>query len=205
MRNYTIHKLHEDLDWQSVPVLSIDTPYLQTEKNVSAYAQIRYSDDALLLHLWINVPDIRAQAKGPYGVPCEDSCLEFFFQPVPGDNRYLNVEFNLNGCYYFGVGTGLQDLMRIVPETDGADLFSHNCLKTETGWEIFYQIPYGLIRRIFPGAKPTPGGEMRANCFACSDLSETPYYLSWNPIEQEPFTFHHSQSFGLMKFSNTIS
>ena len=203
MRSYTIHKLQEDLDWQSVPTLSIDTPYLQTGKDVAAYAQIGYTDDALFLHLWMDVPYIRAEECGPYGVPCEDSCLEFFFQPVPGDDRYLNIEFNFNGCYYLGVGTGLQDLMRLVPDGEEANLFSHNCAKTETGWEIFYHIPYNLIRRIFPGAKPEPGMEIRANCFACSDLSESPYYLSWNPIEGEPFTFHYSQSFGLMKFSNT--
>lgn len=203
MRSYTIRKLGENSDWQSVPILSIDTPYLQTEKNVAAYAQIGYTDDALLLHMWIDVPHIRAEERGPYGVPCEDSCLEFFFRPVPDDDRYLNIEFNFNGCYYFGVGTGLQDLMRLIPEGEGADLFSHNITKTETGWEIFYRIPYSLIRRIFPNAKTEPGMEIRANCFACSDLSEVPYYLSWNPIEREPFTFHYSQSFGLMKFSNT--
>lgn len=202
MRSYTIHKIGENLDWQAVPVLPIDTPYLQTGKDVAAYAQIGYTDDALLLHLWMDVPYIRAEESGPYGVPCEDSCLEFFFQPVPGDDRYLNIEFNFNGCYYLGVGTGLQDLMRIVPDGE-TDPFSYDSAKTETGWEIFYRIPYSLVRRIFPGAKPEPGMEIRANCFACSDLSEPPYYLSWNPIEQKPFTFHYSQSFGFMKFSNT--
>ncbi len=202
MKNYTIHKLGENLDWQAVPVLPIDTPYLQTGKDVAAYAQIGYTDDALFLHLWMDVPYIRAEERGPYGVPCEDSCLEFFFQPVPGDDRYLNIEFNFNGCYYLGVGTGLQDLMRIVPDGE-TDPFSYISAKTETGWEIFYRIPYSLVHRIFPGAKPEPGMEIRANCFACSDLSEPPYYLSWNPIEQKPFTFHYSQSFGLMKFSNT--
>ena len=200
MRNYTIHRVDENPDWQSLPVLNIDVPYLQTAKDVSAYAQIGYSDHALYLHLWMDAPYVRAEEQGPYGMPCEDSCLEFFFQPVPGDDRYLNVEFNLNGCYYFGVGTDVHNLMRLIPETDGADMFSHSVRQTETGWEIFYCIPYSLIRRIFPNAKPEPGMEMRANCFACSDLSEPYYYYSWNPIKGEPFTFHRKESFGLMKF-----
>lgn len=202
MRSYTIHKIGENPDWQSLPVLTMDIPYLQTGKGVTAFAQIGYTDDALFLHLWMDVSNIRAEEKGPYGTPCEDSCLEFFFQPVPGDDRYINIEFNFNGCYYFGIGTGIHDLMRLVPEMDGADLFSHKTVKTETGWEIFYQIPYSLLRRIFSEAKPEPGMEIRANCFACSDLSQPYYYYSWNPIEGEPFTFHRPQSFGLMKFSN---
>lgn len=202
MKTYTISKLAETPDWSAVPVLRIDVPYLQTQQDVRAYAQIGYNDNALLLHQWIDVPVIRAQEHGPFGTPCEDSCLEFFFQPVPGDDRYINLEFNFNGCYFLGVGTGLQDLLRLIPEGD-ANLFSADTRKTETGWEIFYQIPFDFIRRIFPNVKLEAGSEIRANCFACSDLTVPHYYLSWNPVEGEVFTFHQSQSFGFMKLSIT--
>jgi hypothetical protein len=201
MRSYTITRADNGLDETRTPRLSINTPYLQTPPNVHAYAQIGYTADALLLHLWIDVPKVRAEETGPIGMPCKDSCLEFFFQPEPDDPRYINVEFNSNGCLYLGMGTCIQDLIRLLPEANICSIFDPRIQKLEHGWEIHYQIPYSLIRRLFPKFTATPGKTIRANCYACSDLSQPHYYLSWNPITEEPFTFHHSSCFGSMTFA----
>ena len=200
MRSYTITRADDGLDGSAIPVLLIDTPYLQTQSNVRAYAQIGYTADALLVHLWIDVPKVRAVETGPTGMPCKDSCLEFFFQPVTDDPRYINVEFNSNGCLYLGMGTCIQDLIRLLPEEDICTIFDPKIQKTERGWGIYYRIPYSFIQRLFPKFPVAPGKTIRANCFACSDLSQPHYYLSWNPITEEPFTFHHSSCFGSMSF-----
>ncbi len=202
MNSYTITHVTDKPDWSSVPVLAMQTKYLQTQDNVKAFAQICYGSDALLLHLWAQVPEIRAVESGPIGVPCEDSCLEFFFQPVFGDPRYINLEFNFNGCFYLGMGTCIADLLRLIPDSDAEAIFAPVIRETDGGWEIFYQIPYDFIRRIFPEFEATPGSEIRANCYACSDLTQPHYYLSWNPVTEEPFTFHRSNCFGVMKFEN---
>lgn len=202
MKRYTITHVTGRPDWSSIPVLSMDTKYLQTHDDVKANAQVSYSDTALLIHLWAEVPTIRAVETGPVGMPCEDSCLEFFFRPVKDDPRYINLEFNFNGCFYLGMGTGIQDLLRLIPDGDAKEIFEPEIRKTETGWEIFYQIPYTFIRRLFPQFAPAAGETMRANCYACSDLSEPHYYLSWNPVATEPFTFHRSECFGVMQFED---
>ena len=200
MRSYTIKRFQNKPDWPNVPVLPIDTAYLQTPSDVQAYAQIGYTADALLLHLWIDVAQVRAVETGPIGMPCKDSCLEFFFQPVNGDPRYINVEFNPNGCVYLGIGTCIQDLIRMLPENGIQAIFDPQIQQTQSGWEIYYRIPYGFVRRLFPAFTIAPGHTIHANCFACSDLSQPHYYLSWNPITAAPFTFHHSSCFGAMKF-----
>ena len=201
MKQYRIARVSEKPDWSAIEVLSMETKYLQTQDNVKAFAQICYNDEGILVHLWAEVPEIRAVEHGPVGLPCEDSCLEFFFQPVEGDNRYINLEFNFNGCYYLGTGTGISDLMRLLPDANAENLFEQDIRKTESGWEIFYKIPYDFIRRLFPDFEAAAGKRMRANCYACSDLTVPHYYLSWSQVSTDPFTFHNSSCFGAMTFA----
>ena len=198
MLNYTVSRVTGQPDWETIPALTMENRYLETTNAVQAWAQIAYNQEAFLVHLSIRTPEIRSVEFGPMGMPCEDSCLEFFFQPVDGDARYINLEFNFNGCYYLGVATGIPDLVRLVPEGGGNTVFAPDIRKTEDGWEIFYQIPFSFIRRLFPSFEAIPGKAMRANCYACSDLTTPHYYLSWSPVSTDPFTFHRSACFGTM-------
>ena len=135
-------------------------------------------------------------------MPCEDSCLEFFFQPVAGDPRYINMEFNSKGCLFLGMGTSLEDLIRLLPLEEVPQLFCPEIRMIPGGWEIFYRIPYRFIRQLFPAFAPQPGTQIRANCYACSDLTQPHYYLSWNPVATDSFTFHRSSCFGNMIITN---
>ncbi|MEA4965489.1 MAG: carbohydrate-binding family 9-like protein [Oscillospiraceae bacterium] len=201
MKTYRIQRIHSQPDWSAVPVLQIDHPYLETTQDIRAYAQLCYGAEALFVHLWAEELQIRAVEKGALGMPCEDSCLEFFFCPIEGDPRYLNLEFNPNGCFYLGIGSCVDDLTRLVPD-EADQVFKPNIHRSAAGWEIFYQIPYRFILRFFPNFDAAPGTTIRANCYKCSDLSVPPHYLSWSPIQGTPFTFHRPDSFGFMIFSN---
>lgn len=186
-------------DWSRIPAVRLDNRYLDTAKDIAAWSQVCCNDRELLVHQWIEVPYVRAQEHGPLGVPCEDSCLEFFFCPIPGDDRYMNIEFNMNGCMYWGIGTGLHDLIRLIPDqTDNP--FSPTTVQNEKGWELFYRIPYVVVKRLFPEFDSLEGTVIRGNFFACSDLTQPPYYLSWQPIPGDPFTFHRSECFGAIPF-----
>ena len=200
MMHYTITPVKGQPDWSTVPVLSMDKKYLQTPDHICAFAQVCYDETGLLLHLTAVVPEIRAVETGPMGSPCEDSCLEFFFQPVAADGRYINLEFNINGCYYLGIGSGIDDLMRLLPDSGANTLFNPDIRKTDAGWEIYYKIPYEFIRRLFPAFEAKPGVSIGANCYACSDLTVPCYYLSWSAVTTDPFTFHRPSCFGTMTF-----
>ncbi len=199
MKTYEIKKMTAPADWSDKPIIEIDTPYLDTPDTVKAWAQIAYDDEAILVRLSTKEYEHRAVETGPVGKPYEDCCLEFFFCPMEGDSRYFNFENNAIGCYFLGVGSGLDDLVRLVPETD-EDIFDRKVTKFEGGWEINYKFPYSFIKRFFPDFTVYEGKKIRANCFKCADLTNPPHYLSWSPVSTEKFTFHRPDCFGEMVF-----
>ena len=199
MKTYEIKKMAVGGDWSDKPIVSIDTPYKETPDTVKAWAQLAYDDEAILVRLWTEEYEHRATETGPVGAPYEDCCLEFFFRPMENDPRYFNFENNAIGCCYLGIGSGLHDLVRLIPDTE-EDLFSRKVTKFEGGWEITYKFPYSFIRRFFPEFKVYEGKRIRANCFKCADLTEPPHYLSWSPVTEENFTFHKPECFGEMVF-----
>ena len=199
MKRYEIKRMIAGGDWSDKPIVNIDTPYLDTPDAVKAWAQIAYDDEGILVRLWTEEYQHRAVETGALGAPYEDCCLEFFFSPMEGDPRYFNFENNSIGCCYLGIGSGLSDLVRLVPDTD-KDIFGRKVTKFEGGWEITYKFPYEFIRRFFPDFKVYSGKMIRANCFKCADLTEPPHYLSWSPVPTESFTFHRPDHFGEMIF-----
>ena len=199
MKTYEIKKMTAPADWSDKPIIEIDTPYLDTPETVKAWAQIAYDDEALLVRLWTEEYQHRATETGPVGAPYEDCCLEFFFCPMEGDSRYFNFENNAIGCCSLGFGSGLDDLVRLVPDTE-EDIFCRKVTKFEGGWEICYKFPYSFIKRFFPDFTVFEGKKIRANCFKCADLTEPPHYLSWSPVPTENFTFRRPDCFGEMIF-----
>lgn len=200
MKRYEIHKAASFEELKKLPSLDIDYKYPGSPDGITAHAQIGYSDTAILVHLFVEESVTRAEEFGPFGTPCEDSCMEFFFSPLAGDNRYFNIECNANGCLYVGMGTGLSDLLRLIPDDFENHPIQPKIARYEDGWEIFYEIPYDFIRRIFPDFTVFAGKEIKANCYKCSDLSEPPHYFSWSPIIGDPFTYHRTECFGTMIF-----
>ncbi len=200
MNSYTIQKVADRPNWNAIEVLSMDNRYDDTPVEMHAFAQIAYSDDSLLVHLWSENDDVRAEEYGLLGSPCNDSCLEFFFSPVNGDERYFNIEFNVNGCMYLGLASSIENLVRLLPNEECAQVFAPTIRRADTGWEIFYTVPFAFVRRFFPDFAAKQGGAIRANCYKCADLTTPPNYLSWNPIEGETLSFHRPACFGVMYF-----
>lgn len=197
MREYTIHKVNAGFDWADVPTLDIDNLMWTDSTDVRAWAQIAYDDEALHVHLFAKERAIRAEETGVTGMPCEDSCLEFFFCPIWGDDRYFNIEFNPNGCMYLGMGRNVTELIRLLPEDQS---INPRPRRTDDGWEIFYDVPFAFIRRLFPDFTAESGRDMRANCYKCGDKTEKEHYLAWNPPLCERPAFHCPQYFGRMHF-----
>ncbi|MBQ9392421.1 MAG: carbohydrate-binding family 9-like protein [Oscillospiraceae bacterium] len=179
-------------------VAVMDLPLWGGSAGVSAAAQLCYDDTALYVRLQASEREIRAENTEVWQEPCEDSCLEFFFSPMPGDLRYFNVEFNPNGLMFLGLGTGIPDLVRLWPLQE--DVFRFESRRTQGGWEISYAIPHAFVRRFFPGYAPAAGAELRGNFYKCGDKTAQPHYLVWNPIPEEKHTFHSPVDFGRLIF-----
>ena len=197
MREYTIIRKPESLNWSLVPTLSIDNLLWSEPVSITAEAAMCYDDTGLYVRLQSMEKNIRAVNTGKLDSPCEDSCLEFFLSPVSGDDRYFNIEFNPNGCLYLGFGSNRYNLVRLLPEKDP---LSAETSRFSGGWQIEYKIPWSFIRQFFPTFEPVNGNEMRANFYKCGDLTVQPHYFSWNPITLETPDFHCSDYFGLLRF-----
>lgn len=196
MRTYTI--MPKTGDWNDIPVAPIDTRLWTPEVDISATAQVCYDADALYLRLTAKEKDIRAEETGCIGMPCEDSCLEFFFSPEEGDGRYFNVEFNPVKCMYIGFGSDRYDSARILPAPSAN--INPTVIRTEDGWEITYQITVAFIKKFFPNFAPTSGKKMRGNFYKCGDLTTIKHYFSWNPVEIPAPDFHRPEFFGELIF-----
>lgn len=198
-KSYEIKMVTGDVNWQEIEKISIDIPYRKPQPDIRAWAQVAADGEGIKLHLWTSEPETRAVEQPPVGFPCQDSCLEFFFCPMVDDNRYFNIEFNSNGCAFVGFGSSIKSLIRLVLP-DNASVITPEINKLADGWEIFYTVPFELIRRFFPDFEVYDGKEIKANLYKCSDLGNYPHYLLWNEVVADPYTFHSPQCFGTMKF-----
>ncbi len=199
MKEYTIVKKGETLDWDRVPALSMETQEWSSKTDISAIAKICYDAENLYVYLEAKEKHIRAVEKMPAGSPCQDSCLEFFFRPDINDERYMNFEFSPTACYYVGIGRTVDNLVRLVP--DGWDPFEAKPVYTDDGWYITYRIPLSFIRIYFPNVSFTSGKEIRANCYKCGDCTEIPHYMAWCSLPYVNSAFHQPKYFGLMRFA----
>ncbi len=138
----------------------------------------------------------------------EDSCVEFFCQ-LPGDNHYINFEFNCigTGTASWRLGRSedvnqlqAEDLQRIVRyATVGRTPFEE--IEGEFTWSLCVGIPIDLLRKyshepIAPIADGKRGVTLRGNFYKCADKTATPHFISWNPIGTEKPDFHRPEYFG---------
>ena len=196
MREYTIARTYDAPDFSTVEALPIDTLLWCPEVPITAQAQICYDETALYVRLSAQEPNIRAEERGPLGVPCVDSCLEFFFCPIAGDARYLRIECKPNGCLYLGVCNTGRRIIRLLP--DEVKAIEPTVEMTEGGWSVTYAVPADYVRLFFPAFELKPGATIRANCYMCGDLTVQEHYMSWNPVEVVDPDFHVPAFFGKM-------
>ena len=196
MRTYTVQKIDRAPDWDTVQPLFVDRHLWLPSERIAMTAQICYDEAALYVRMQAVEQNIRAEHRVPLSQVCEDSCMEFFFAPE-GDDRYLNVELNPNGCSFIGIGTGRGDRVRITLEQE-AEVLQAQTARTPDGWELTYRLPLTFLRVLYPALSLTPGTVLRANCYKCGDLTLEPHYLSWNPVISVKPDFHRPCDFGRM-------
>lgn len=191
MRAYVIRPFG---GWDKVEPLPIDTPLWGPCGDIAAWGRVAWTPEALRVLLEARERDIRAEERGDTGKPWEDSCLEFFLSPTPGDGRYINIELNPNACLCLGLGDGVRRLRLL-----GAnDLLRPEVIFTKEGWSVEYRVPFDLLRMLFPAFEPKPGAVFRANLYKCGDRTPLPHYLAWNPVNSSTPNFHRPQDFGKM-------
>ena len=196
MREYSITYISGEVDWETVPELSVGTVLWEPDYGIRAKGQFCYDEENLYVHLQAVEDDIKAEYTEPLSPVYKDSCLEFFFMPETED-RYMNFEIKPNGCLYIGIGHGRQDHVMLCKD-NMQEFFGIHTGRTADGWEVFYRIPLDFLRVFFTDY--TFSGTLRANVYKCGDGTAHKHYLSWNPVDSEKPDFHRPQVFGRMEF-----
>ncbi len=189
-------------DFQMVPICENPWSYPYAPQ-AGAGLQTDFETGALLVRLEATEPRtaIRAEACRTNGRVWEDSCLEFFLNPMPDcGNGYLNLETNARGVMLLGVHTE-----QFSTETDEFDEaffdmhVQHQFLpEGRIRWTLNYRIPFSYIQRWFPDFSPKPGSRITGNFYKCGDLCQQEHYLAWSPVHWPVPSFHRPECFGII-------
>ena len=195
-KTYTV-VYRQDPDWDTVPAIELtETGWLEP-CGIQAKAQVCHDGENLWVRMEAVESAIRATLTGKLDQVCDDSCLEFFFAPLPGDDRYFNFEWNPLGTLYLGFGAARPTRVRqIVKKPD--ELFAPQSFRSETGWGIVFKVPAAYIGLYIPGYRLE--GEAACNFYKCGDRTEKPHYLAWSPLNSPAPDYHRRQDFGVLCF-----
>lgn len=165
--------------------------------------QIAWQGNSLYLVYDVQEKSVRAVNTEYHSRVYEDSCVEFFVQHE-GESVYRNFEFNCIGATLAAVRRSRSDFDYMA--TNDMDRLSvHSSLTQEDSgkegpfhWQLFIEIPFDLLG-VDAGKSPL-GKSLRANFYKCGDKTDTPHFLSWNPIHTEKPDFHLPEFFGRILF-----
>lgn len=200
-----------DPRWEVLPRLAVASflPIGSTHRP-AVHVQLGHSGDHL--HLRFSVQDryVLSRATDFNAMVCKDSCVEFFFEPVPGLG-YFNLEMNAGGtplCFHITdarrVPDGFAAFEKLNADELGAIAIAGTLprtvdpeIATPLDWALCAHIPLAPFARRLGRALPVPG-LWRGNFFKCADESSHPHWGSWAPLGEE-LNFHQPERFGVIE------
>ena len=180
-------------DWSAIEKVELHHQPWLADNGVRAWAQACHDGERIHVRMTAKEEKIRATLTEPLDAVCTDSCMEFFFAPDMGDERYINFEWNPLSTLYLGFGGARNTRMRLIVK-DKDELFAPKPFETEDGWGIEFSIPVSFIRQFFP--RFFLEGEAAGNFYKCGDLTEVPHYLAWSDLTSEKPDYHRAGDFG---------
>lgn len=141
---------------------------------------------------------------------CQDSCVEFFFQPGGADG-YFNIEANCGGTVHASyirnpqrAPGGFVDWTPLKPE-HGKQISVYTALPevifpeitSSLTWTLAMHIPFGILAP-YCGEAALQSHDWKGNFHKCADSSSHPHWGSWLPVE--PLNFHQPECFGNIQF-----
>ena len=204
MRTYQILRVAaSSIDWNEVPCASIDaTPWHPGAQLPPAQAQVAFDGSAFHVRFTAWEKHLRVVTRQHNGPVWEDSCVEFFFNPAPQqDRQYLNFEVNAEGYLLLGLGASRDH--RVLPEGFDPSLFQiqHDVPKNSAAaWEkpfytVSLTIPVPFLESIYGELDLRPGAALGGNFQKCRGLA---HLGCWNPIGTPAPDFHQPDWFGTL-------
>lgn len=194
-KSYRVRPAGDSPDWSRAETQFLSPCAWSPNPPPSVSLQALWQPDALLVRLCSDAPPTRAVNTAPGSPVWQDSCLECFLGGEQG--YYVNLEANANSALLAAVGPDRHDRRPLVTlELFAPAVRSAPC---GSGWEAVFTVSSGLLEAYF-GFSPEPGETLRANFYACGDLTPAPYYAAWSPVRTEAPDFHRPEFFGTLLF-----
>ena len=133
----------------------------------------------------------------------EDSCVEFFCK-MPGNDKYINFEFNCIGTCKASkrlarnkeVVPLSKEEMNMIKRFPSLGRRAFTEMEGMFEWDLTVSIPLRIME-IHPEKLPE---KLLVNFYKCADGTNSPHYLSWNPVKTENPDFHRPEFFGELIF-----
>jgi hypothetical protein len=167
----------------------------ESPPDITAAAKIFYTNTQFFVRFEVTEPHIRAMETQINGPVCQDSCVEFFFNPCPEiSGQYINIEINPLGVMHLAVGEGRHHRNRL-------DNTFHRLMHIDTRidsphWRAEYNIPFAMLEALYGPVRFAPGYAMKGNFYKCGDKTRSPHFGCWNLIETPQPDFHRPEYFG---------
>lgn len=223
MREYVIEgtrevpPLSDDIDgtpWARANELSIDQfNWHTTGPKQLTTARFLYDDDALYCQFLVEDHNISAAVTELNGPTFQDSSVELFADPNPGDDdRYFNFEVNCCGQFKLGwqrdgwqerdldrdlIDPELADRIRVASSVEGPVRESR---PSDEEWWLAAEIPLSVLRQ-FTGVDIDPKTDTtwRGNVYR-SGVERESLKATWNPMPTPEPDYHSPEYFGRLRF-----
>lgn len=163
------------------------------------------------IHVYMRSYDkyIRAEVTCDNGDIFEDSCMEFFFNPMPGIYEgFFNVEVNSLGYLYLACGPEILEKRTLLKSDKynhfGVEIRKEPKIHGSGYWDFCASIPFKYIEEHLPDFKPHNNMHFTGNFFKCGDKTSYPHYGCWSEIipDSEIPQFYRIKYFGGIDFVN---
>jgi hypothetical protein len=204
-----------DAPWADLPTLTVDQ-FRSESSSHRPVVQARLGHVDRTIHLLWRVEDryvrcVHTERDEPV---CRDSCVEFFFEPRPGQG-YLNLEVNCGGAFliYFIKDhrrdeTGAMADRETLPEEVASQIRIATSLpKTveperdePVTWTCRIELPVAVAEHFLGPLGELAGQQWRANFYKCADDCSHPHWASWATVEGK-LNFHQPEYFAPLLFA----
>lgn len=201
-------------EWSNADVLAINN-FRPEGSDARPEVICRGLYDAGGLYLRYSLKDrwVKCVAENYQDSVCEDSCVEFFVEPVPGKG-YMNFELNACGVMllyhvidwtevgdayadYYAVEKYADEAVKRYPTLKACEVREE--ITDPCDWELGVYIPFAVLEKEFGAVgRPAKGTVWRGNFYTCADGTSHPRWASWSPVNQ--LNFHLPECFGEIIF-----
>jgi len=164
---------------------------------------IARSKDSIFFKFNVRGSMLRAIYSNDQDPVNEDSCVEFFCQ-VPGNDKYMNFEFNCIGTCKASkrvarnkdVTPYSKEELSMIKRYPSLGRRAFNEMEGMFDWELTIKIPMRIMG-IDPNRLPE---KITGNFYKCADGTDSQHFVSWSPINTKVPDFHRPEFFGELFF-----